>query len=365
MASEISLSLVISCHYCHSLSFTADLANFMVQSPEKMETAASMVTPFAARLEAPLTKQAIATLQINLGRRCNLACTHCHVEAGPKRTEELTPEVCAQLIELIQRFPQIQTVDLTGGAPEMNAGFRPLTEVARSLGKEVIVRSNLTIFLEPGYEDLPDYFARYQVRVVASLPCYLEGNVDRQRGVGVYQTSIRALQRLNELGYGQDPQLCLDLVYNPQVPGNPPFSLTPDQRVLQQDYAAYLAEHFGIRFNRLLTITNLPIGRVKHHLVAKDLYWPYLQFLETHHNGHTVANLMCRNQLSIDYLGNVYDCDFNQMEQVPARLPDGEPLTVAKLLAANTLDLIEIVQTRPYCYGCTAGSGSSCGGALV
>lgn len=328
-------------------------------------TGAAAVTPFAAKLAAPLTKQPITTLQINLGRRCNLACTHCHVEAGPKRTEELSPAVCDQLIEVIRRFPQLQTVDLTGGAPEMNYGFRPLVEAARQAGKTVIVRSNLTIFFEPGFADLPAYFARHQLQVVASMPCYLEDNVDQQRGNGVYAASIQALQQLNQLGYGSDPQLQLDLVYNPPVPRHAAFSLTPPQAQLEQDYKAYLQSHFGIGFNRLLTITNLPIGRVRQALAAKDLYWPYLHFLEQHYNPQTVAQLMCRPQLSVDYLGNLYDCDFNQMEAVPSRSPQGKALTVASLLQAGSLDLLETVQTRPYCYGCTAGAGSSCGGALT
>lgn len=326
---------------------------------------ASAVQPFAAKLTAPLTKQPITTLQINLGRRCNLACTHCHVEAGPKRTEELSPAVCDQLIELMRRFPQIQTVDLTGGAPEMNYGFRPLVEAARQANKTVIVRSNLTIFFEPGFANLPAYFARHQLQVVASMPCYLEDNVDQQRGSGVYAASIQALQQLNRLGYGREPQLQLDLVYNPPVPRSAEFSLTPPQAQLEQDYKAYLQTHFGIDFNRLLTITNLPIGRVRQALTAKNLYWPYLSFLERHYNPQTVAQLMCRPQLSVDYLGNLYDCDFNQMEAVPSRLPQGAALTVADLLQAGSLDLLQTVQTRPYCYGCTAGAGSSCGGALT
>jgi radical SAM/Cys-rich protein len=336
----------------------------MVQSPVQSSTPQSVI-PFEDKLDSPLSKLPITVLQINLGRKCNLACTHCHVEAGPNRTEELSPQVCEQLIQLIQRFPQVQTVDLTGGAPEMNYGFRPLVETARQLGKAVIVRSNLTIFLEPGFEDLPGYFAHHQLHVVASLPCYLEANVDKQRGAGVYNASMQALQRLNQLGYGHDSALRLDLVYNPQVPRNQDFSLTPDQAKLTRDYKAYLDEHFGITFNQLLTITNLPIGRVKQYLHRQELYWPYLKFLAGHHNSDTVANLMCRNELSIDYQGNVYDCDFNQMETVPARLPNGESLTVAQLLAADSLDVLSTVQTRPYCYGCTAGSGSSCGGALV
>jgi radical SAM/Cys-rich protein len=332
----------------------------MVQTPTKLA-----VTPFANKLTQPLTKTPITTLQINLGKKCNLACTHCHVEAGPKRTEELTPEICDQLVQLIKDFPQIQTVDLTGGAPEMNYGFRQLVETAKSFGKEVIVRSNLTIFFVEGYEDLPEYFAKNQVRVVASLPCYLEDNVDKQRGAGVYKDSIAAIQKLNSLGYGTDRNLNLDLVYNPPVPRDANFSLTPSQVGLEKDYKTYLQEHFQIRFNNLFTITNLPIGRVKNYLELKDLHIPYLEFLESHHNESTVANLMCRSQLSIDYLGHIFDCDFNQMEDVPARTKSGEVLTVAKLINAKSLDLIDLVATKPYCYGCTAGSGSSCGGSLV
>lgn len=329
------------------------------------QTATLAVTPFRQQLRTPLTKNKITVLQINLGKRCNLACTHCHVEAGPKRTEELTPEICAQLIELIHRFPQIQTVDLTGGAPEMNYGFKPLVEAARATGKEVIVRSNLTIFFEPGFQDLPDYFAQHQVRVVASLPCYLEDNVDKMRGKGVYNDSIRAIQRLNQLGYGKNPQLILDLVYNPVLPVSEDFSLTPNQVKLEQDYKRFLKENFDIEFNQLFTITNLPIGRTKFYLQRTKLYTPYLKFLEDNFNPTTVEHLMCRNELSIDYRGNVYDCDFNQMEEIPAQSGTGETLTVGKLLAAGNLDIIDEIRTASYCYGCTAGCGSSCGGALT
>lgn len=331
----------------------------------QIESNQPKITQFKEKIGLPLSKSKISVLQINLGKRCNLACTHCHVEAGPKRTEELTPEVCNQLIEVIYKFPELKIVDLTGGAPEMNYGFKPLVEAARDNGKQVIVRSNLTIYFESGFEDIPEYCAKHQTRIVASLPCYLEDNVDKMRGNGVYDASIRALQWLNKLGYAQDPNLILDLVFNPQVPHTEKFSLTPNQSTLQQDYKRFLKEHFDVEFNNLFTITNLPIGRVQQHLQRKQLYTPYLQFLEAHFNGDTVENLMCRNELSIDYLGNIYDCDFNQMTNIPAKTRTGETLTVAKLLEAGRLDLIDEVQTAPYCYGCTAGSGSSCGGALV
>ncbi|MGD1905622.1 MAG: arsenosugar biosynthesis radical SAM (seleno)protein ArsS [Leptolyngbyaceae cyanobacterium] len=326
---------------------------------------APFVRAFDDALGSPLTKTPITTLQINLGRRCNLSCSHCHVAAGPHRTEELSHRILGQLLQLIEGFSQIQTIDLTGGAPEMNYGFRPLVEAARAKGKTVIVRSNLTIFFESGFEDLPDYFARHQVSVVASLPCYLQDNVDKMRGKGVYEDSICAIQLLNERGYGQDPKLILDLVYNPPIPNTNQFRLTPDQQGLEQDYKHYLLEQFGIHFNHLFTITNLPIGRTRFQLEHRGLLLPYTQFLAANHNPETVAGLMCRNQLSIDYLGQIYDCDFNQMAEVPAQLPDGTPVTVSTLIAAGSLDVIDQVQTRPYCYGCTAGSGSSCGGALT
>lgn len=323
------------------------------------------VTPFRNKLNSALTKKQITVLQINLGKRCNLACTHCHVEASPKRTEELSPEICDQLIEIIRKFPQIQTVDLTGGAPEMLYGFKPLAEAARATGKEVIVRSNLTIYWEKGFEDIPEYCAKHQLRIIASLPCYQADNVDKMRGSGVFDGSILALQKLNQLGYGKDADLVLDLVYNPQVPTTENFSLTAEQGKLERDYQVYLEAQFGIVFNQLFTITNLPVGRTKFHLEHKKLHQPYLGFLEDNFNPNTVEHLMCRNELSIDYLGNVYDCDFNQMENRPAKTHTGETITVAKLLATGSLDLIQEVQTAAYCYGCTAGCGSSCGGTLI
>ncbi|MGY6529693.1 MAG: arsenosugar biosynthesis radical SAM (seleno)protein ArsS [Cyanobacterium sp.] len=322
------------------------------------------MTPFAQKIKKPLLKDKITVLQINLGRKCNLACSHCHVEASPLRTEELTPEICEQLQQLIIKFPQIKTIDLTGGAPELNYGFKPLVETARQYNKEVIVRSNLTIYFEEGFQDIPEYCAKNKVRIVASLPCYLEDNVDKMRGKGVYDQSIKAIKWLNSLGYGDNPDLVLDLVYNPPLPTTKNFSLTAEQGKLETDYKMFLQEHFEIKFNNLLTITNLPIGRTKFFLQKQGLIDDYLLFLESNFNPTTVNSLMCRHELSIDYLGNVYDCDFNQMEKLPAKTKDGDNLTVAKLLELDSLDVIEKVQTASYCYGCTAGSGSSCGGAL-
>lgn len=341
---------------------TINLLNSLLKFIAMIQTA---FTPFTTKLSTTLTKKKITVLQINLGKRCNLACSHCHVEASPKRTEELNPETCEQLIELINKFPQIKTVDLTGGAPEMNYGFKQLVTVARAKNKEIIVRSNLTIYFVPGFENIPEYCAENQVRIVASLPCYLEENVNTMRGNGVYNQSIQALQWLNKLGYGKNPNLTLDLVYNPPVPKEDKFALPPQQKKLEQDYKNYLKENFQIAFNQLLTITNLPIGRTKLFLESQKNYQPYLEFLESNFNQETVENLMCRNELSVDYLGNIYDCDFNQMENLFARTRKGEKITVAKLLEANNLDIIEQVQTANYCYGCTAGCGSSCGGALL
>ena len=323
------------------------------------------VTPFKSKLNSALKKQEINVLQINLGKRCNLACSHCHVEASPKRTEELSHLICEQLIEVINRFPEIKIVDLTGGAPEMNYGFKPIVEAARKKDKQVIVRSNLTIYFEDGFDDIPKYFAKHKIRVVASLPCYLADNVDKMRGNGVFDASVKALQWLNKLGYGSDSDLILDLVYNPQLPTNEQFSLTPNQVKLEQDYKQFLQDNFDIVFNNLFAITNLPVGRTKFHLERTKLYKPYLHFLESNFNPGTVENLMCRDEISIDYLGNVYDCDFNQMMNIPAKTRDGKTITVAKLLEAGNLNLIAEVQTANYCYGCTAGSGSSCGGALL
>ena len=333
--------------------------------PTKIQYKTAKFIPFAKKINSSLTKNKITVLQVNLGRKCNLACTHCHVEASPKRSEELSPEVCEQIITVINTFPQIETVDLTGGAPEMNYGFKAIVEAAKAQNKEVIVRSNLTIFFEPGYEDLPEYFAQYQLRVVASLPCYLESNVDKQRGTGVYNKSVLAIQKLNRLGYSDNPKLILDLVYNPALPTNKNFSLTPNQQKLEQDYKSYLLEHFGIKFNSLFTITNIPIGRTKQFLERQNLHNDYIEFLADNCNLETLPHLMCRNELSIDYLGNVYDCDFNQMEAIAARDNQGNKLTIKHLLEANSLDLITDIKTANYCYGCTAGNGSSCGGSLV
>lgn len=341
----------------------------------------------------PLTKSKISVLQVNLGRRCNLACAHCHVEAGPHRTEELSEKVKNQIIEVIEKFPEIKTVDLTGGAPEMNHGFKEIVIAARKVGKEVIVRSNLTIYFVEGYADLPEFFAEQGVKVVASLPCYLEDNVDAMRGSGVFQESIKAIQLLNDVGYGKneknDSKLSLDLVYNPAIPKTrEDFSLAPNQENLEKDYKKFLDEKFGISFNTLIAITNLPVGRFQQYLAIKKFEQEYVDFLANHFNESTLPHLMCKNQWSVDYDGFLYDCDFHQIEKIHARgkiLKDnpgsrslhtsklenignkisGKKLMLSDILAENSLDIGGNIPTRNFCFGCTAGSGSSCGGSVV
>lgn len=326
---------------------------------------------FNQKINNSLIKDNITVLQINLGKKCNLACHHCHVEASPKREEELTSKVCQQLITVINQFPQIETIDLTGGAPEMHYGFKELVKAGKDNNKEVIVRTNLTIFFESGYEYLPEYFAENQVHLVASLPCYLEDNVDQQRGKGVYNSSILALKKLNQLGYGWDNfgteahNLIIDLVYNSPLPKDDNFRLTPEQKILEEQYKTYLEKEYNVKFNRLYTITNLPIGRTNIYLQKYNIRDKYLEFLADNFNRQTLPYLMCKNQLSVDYLGNIYDCDFNQMESLFATDKSGKKITLDDIIEHNSLDLIQQIKTADYCYGCTAGSGSSCSGALL
>ena len=310
-----------------------------------------------------LRRGRLETLQVNLGYVCNQSCLHCHVSAGPKRTESMTEETAA----LVMRFmaeADAGTLDLTGGAPEMNPHFRRLARAARDRGMRVIDRCNLTILSEPGYEDLAEFLAGHRIDVVASLPCYLEDNVDAQRGKGVYDASMRGLQRLNELGYGREGSgLRLDLVYNPQGP-----SLPPPQQGLEADYRRVLGERFGVVFSNLLTLANMPVGRFGSVLVSRGQFNDYMQTLRDAHRQENVPGVMCRSTLSVDWQGYVYDCDFNQMLGLPLRLDEG----AADDEMART-HLAELLQTdlhgnaiavRDHCYGCTAGQGSSCGGAL-
>ena len=302
----------------------------------------------------PLRRRRTSILQVNLGYRCNLSCVHCHVNAGPTRVEQMERETVDQVIAVLERG-HIEVLDLTGGAPEMNPYFRDLVRQARALGVTVIDRCNLTILLEPGYEDLPEFLAGQGVQVVASLPCYLEENVNQQRGKGVYADSIEAIRRLNRVGYGEE-SLPLDLVYNPVG-----AHLPPPQAALEADYKRELGARFGIRFNRLLTITNMPISRFGAVLLAHDGFNDYMRLLRDNHNGENLDGVMCRHTLSVDYRGYLYDCDFNQMLGLPQG-HDGRHSHLSELLEADKDG--EPIRVADHCFGCTAGAGSSCGGAL-
>jgi radical SAM/Cys-rich protein len=305
----------------------------------------------------PLRRGALETLQVNLGYTCNQSCLHCHVNAGPNRREQMSREVIDEVLDLLRR-QRIPHLDLTGGAPELNPHFRYLVQAARSLGVRVTDRCNLTILEEPGQEDLAAFLAGEGVAIVASLPCYLEENVDAQRGNQVFTRSIRALRRLNALGYGTgDPDRPLSLVYNPQGP-----QLPPPQQALEQDYVRHLREHYGVRFDRLLTLANMPIQRFGSTLISRGQFRDYLQLLKSAHRPANLGGVMCRSLLSIDWQGYVYDCDFNQMLQLPLRRP-GRARIHVRDLAGQDLEGNPIV-IADHCYGCTAGQGSSCGGAL-
>ena len=297
------------------------------------------------------------TLQVNLGYTCNQSCLHCHVNASPTRTEQMAIETIEQVLRVLEQG-QIRTLDLTGGAPEMNMHFRYLVSAARALDVAVIDRCNLTILEEPGYETLAEFLAQEQVKIVASLPCYLEDNVNKQRGDGVFQTSIRVLQKLNALGYGDpDGSLSLDLVYNPQGP-----VLPPSQQALKRDYDHFLGEQFGIRFNQLFTITNMPIQRFGSTLISKGQFHGYMDLLRSAHRDDNLSSVMCRSLISVDYLGYLYDCDFNQMLGLPLKHAGKTRQHLTDLLITS-MDNNPIVVAN-HCWGCTAGAGSSCGGAL-
>ena len=303
-----------------------------------------------------LRRGTVKTLQLNVGRRCDLACHHCHVEAGPNRTEALDLRAAERVLALLEANPEIDVLDLTGGAPEMNAHFRLLVSGARRLGRRVIDRCNLTILLRPGQEDTAQFLAANDVEIIASLPCYSRENVERQRGRGVFGTSIEALSRLNALGYGREhSSRALHLVYNPQG-----ASLPPSQRELEDRYRAELGELFGIEFHRLLTITNMPIRRFARTLEREGRADAYLGLLVNHFNPATVAELMCRDLLSVDYRGRLYDCDFNQALDLPLAAGARSIWDVSKLSALEGAP----IATASHCFGCTAGAGSSCGGAL-
>jgi radical SAM/Cys-rich protein len=302
-----------------------------------------------------LRRAALETLQVNLGYKCNQSCVHCHVNAGPTRTEMMSRDTLADVLVFLQTS-KIKTLDVTGGAPELHPHFRELVLRARSLGLHVIDRCNLTILEEPGQEDLADFLAGNQVEITASLPCYTEELVDRQRGKGVYHKSIRALKRLNALGYGAN--LALNLVYNPQGP-----SLPPAQDQLEADYKRILGETHGIVFNRLYTLANMPIQRFGSMLVSKGQFDDYMALLHRAHRPENLDGVMCRTLLSVDWQGYVYDCDFNQMLGLPLKMNGQKRLRLADLFGRDLSG--NPIAVRDHCYGCTAGQGSSCGGALA
>ncbi|HKA28654.1 MAG TPA: arsenosugar biosynthesis radical SAM (seleno)protein ArsS [Candidatus Binatia bacterium] len=317
---------------------------------------------FAAALGAHglgrLRRAAPTTLQVNVGKRCNQACHHCHVDAGPKRTEVMTDTVAERIVTLLEGHPSIELLDVTGGAPELAPCFRMLVSHARRLGRRVIDRCNLTVLLEPGHEDLASFLAAHGVEIVASLPCYGPENVDAQRGPGVFERSIRVLRVLNGLGYGTPGSpLRLDLVYNPVG-----AHLPPPQEQLEADYRSQLSHRFGITFHRLLTITNMPINRFADQLARWGAAERYMALLVNHFNPATVDGLMCRTLVSVGYDGRLYDCDFNQMLELPLGWHGAR--TVWDLDDVTALDGATVA-TGSHCFGCTAGAGSSCGGALA
>lgn len=304
-----------------------------------------------------IRRRALRTLQVNLGYRCNLSCIHCHVAAGPHRTELMERETVDTVLDFLCAS-KAKTLDVTGGSPEMNPHFRYLMQEADALGVHLMDRCNPTILMEPGYEWVADFLAEHRIEVIASLPCYTEENVTLQRGKGVFDASIRALKRLNDIGYGvQGSGLVLDLVYNPIGP-----TLPPGQTQLEADYKVRLDVEFGIRFNRLYALANMPIGRFGSMLISKGEFEAYMALLKDAYREENLESVMCRDLLSVDWCGYVYDCDFNQMLRLP--LDDAEkPQVHLRELVGRSLENRPI-RVADHCYGCTAGQGSSCGGAL-
>ncbi len=313
--------------------------------------------PRLERIPFPaLRRGRLETLQVNLGYRCNQSCLHCHVNAGPRRHEAMADRTVDEVIAALEALG-VPTLDITGGAPELHPRFRDLVRTARALGVHVLDRCNLTVLEEPGQEGTAEFLAAHGVEIYASLPCYLEENVDRQRGAGVFARSIRALRRLNALGYGTGGALRLNLVFNPQGP-----QLPPPQAELEADYRRVLGERHGVTFDRLVTIANMPIHRFGSTLISRGEFDRYLALLQAAHRPENLEAVMCRSLVSVDWQGRVYDCDFNQMLGLPLRVP-GRGAVHVRELAQIRLEGNPIV-VAGHCYGCTAGQGSSCGGAL-
>jgi len=314
--------------------------------------------PLLERIRFPAIRRGrLDTLQVNVGYRCNQSCVHCHVNAGPNRTEEMAAKTVDLVLAFLERR-RISTLDITGGAPELNPHFRRLVAAARDLSVRVMDRCNLTIMEQPGQEDLAEFLAAQQVEVVASMPCYLVDNVEKQRGKGVFDASIRGLRRLNALGYGREETgLVLNLVYNPQEP-----VLPPPQEALEADYKRVLGEQHGIVFNRLYTLANMPIQRFGSMLVSKGEFGNYLALLQRAHLDANLDGVMCRSLISVDYRGYVYDCDFNQMLDLPLHRAGHDRVHLSALIDDDLVGAS--ISVAGHCFGCTAGQGSSCGGAL-
>ncbi|UOA08006.1 arsenosugar biosynthesis radical SAM (seleno)protein ArsS [Methylobacter sp. S3L5C] len=315
--------------------------------------------PYLEQTDFPaINRHTLEILQVNLGYLCNLSCTHCHVNAGPKRTELMVKETVDLVLDFIKR-ENIHTLDLTGGAPEMNPHFSYLVMKARAMNVTVIDRCNLVILEEPGFEEMAGFLAVNKVVITASLPCYLEDNVDKQRGKGTFSSSLLALKKLNSLGYGQaDSDLQLNLVFNPQG-----INLPPEQKALEKAYKKHLTTHYSIVFNKLFALTNLPVQRFGSMLISKGLLNDYMQLLKDNYRSENLSSVMCRNTLSVDWQGFVYDCDFNQMLQLPLGANPANKTHLSELINASLLTG-SAINIRQHCYGCTAGQGSSCGGAL-
>lgn len=300
-----------------------------------------------------LNPLSLKTLQVNVGKVCNQACRHCHVDASPQRTESMSLNTFLDILAFLNKTPQIEVVDITGGAPELNPHFRFFVEELVKRKIHVMDRCNLTVLLEKGQEDLAEFLAKHKVEIVASLPHYAAQRTDSQRGKGVFEKSIIALKKLNELGYGKKSELILNLVYNPSG-----LFLSPEQGLLEREFKEQLYEKYGIVFHNLYCINNMPINRYLESLLKNEKYETYMQTLVQAFNPATVEGLMCRHQISVGYDGKLYDCDFNQMLELTAEVRDIREATFENLIKRK-------IALLAHCYGCTAGAGSSCGGALV
>ena len=339
-----------------AMQFTSQKTVYMRQTIMPLPPSLDDFEDTLIKNKTRIRRHGVRVLQINIGKKCDLACHHCHVEAGPKNPDNMTSDTVDKIMELLATAPAVEVLDITGGAPELNPNFRRLAAYARSLGKTVYDRCNLTVLFEPGQEDTAEFLAENGITIIASLPCYTPENVEKQRGKGVFGKSIKALEKLNALGYGMpDSDLELNLVYNPIEP-----HLPPPQAKLESDYKQQLDEHFGIYFNALYTMTNMPIKRYRRYLEQEKALDDYMRLLVENFNIHAAAGVMCSDMLSVGFDGQLYDCDFNQMLEIPLA---GKRRTLWDIDSLS--DIPAGIAFDNHCYGCTAGTGSSCGGALT